>query len=38
MIFLRYLTDFSYFPMEKKFQKLQNMVRSGQKWLFWKSV
>jgi len=31
MIFFSYLTDFSYFSVKKKFQKLQDTVRTGQK-------
>ena len=30
-IFLSYFTDFSYFSVKKKFQKLQDTVRSGEK-------
>jgi len=32
--FFSFLTDFSYFPRKKKFQKLQDMIRTGQKYTF----
>jgi hypothetical protein len=35
MIFFSYLTDFSYFSVKMKFRKLQDTVRTGQKWHFW---
>jgi hypothetical protein len=38
MFFVSYLTAFSYFPMKQKFQKLQDMVRTGQKLTFLKGV
>jgi hypothetical protein len=36
MTFFSYLTDFSYFPLGKKLQKLQDKVRTGQKQTFLK--
>jgi hypothetical protein len=36
MIFFSYLTDFSYFSVRKKFRKLQDTVRTGQKLTFFK--
>jgi len=38
MIFFSYLTDFSYFPLKIVFRILLDMVRTGQKWPFWKGV
>jgi len=31
MIFVSYLTDFSYFPLERNCRKLLDTVRTGQK-------
>jgi len=38
MICFSYLTDFSYFPLKIVFRKLLDMVRTGQKWPFWKGL
>jgi hypothetical protein len=36
MIFVSYLTDFSYFSLERNCRKSLNNVRTGQKWTIWK--
>ena len=38
MIFVSYLTDFSYVPLERNCRKLLHTVRTGQKWTISKGV
>jgi hypothetical protein len=38
MIFVSYLTDNSYFPLQRNCRKLLDTVRTGQKWTIWKGV